>query len=149
MPDFREFMQNQSAIALIISLFFSAIAIFLRSMRFIGFPTLLLLLFISITSGIMISNPQLLQYKAEPKPIDVSDSATFKNQITQLVKEVQSEVSAEKENLRDLMNQVDEIFDQLDREKQKLQSFISEARENFKIEDKASLALEEAEVRAE
>lgn len=139
MDTFLEFLQTDKVIALISAVFIFFVTILLVSKRWINFPVTLLLLLFAIASGLVISNYHALQsyfhdYNQNGFKKEQEDQESFKTQLLQAVEDVKTEVSSEKENLRLLKGQVEEIFDLMDVQKQKLKSFIEETREHFKSE---------------
>lgn len=134
-----QFFQSAPVIALLIAILIFATTIFLAVKRWITFSLTVLLLLFSLAAGLMINHQQMLHYYLNSSPPsnaltneDTQDA--FHAQMLQAVEDLKLEVKTEKENLRRVMNQVQEIFDSVDVQKKKLQTFIEETRERFKTE---------------
>lgn len=133
---FWEFLQTDKVIALLAAMLIFFVTIFLVSKKWINFSITLLLLLFAIASGLAISNYDLFKnyYQNCQNISSQEQQAHFNTQMIQAVEDIKMEVHAEKENLRHLMHQVEEIFDQMDIQKRKLKNFIEETKENFKRE---------------
>jgi hypothetical protein len=133
-----DFFQSEHVTALIAALIIFLFTIFLVVKHWIGFWIAFLLLLFSLGAGVIINNPHIFQCdftSHEPNPLKEDEpQKTFQNQMLQAMEDLRLEVHSEKENLRLLMQQLQEIFDSLDAQKQKLQTFIDETRERFKTE---------------
>jgi len=130
------FFQSEHFLALLIAILVFLTTIFLVVKRWIGFSVTLLLLIFSLAAGLLINHQQDLQhyfssYSSNPTPESSDD---FHKHMMQAMEDLKLEVTAEKENLRRVMNQVQEIFESMDVQKQKLQNFIEETREQFKTD---------------
>jgi hypothetical protein len=134
-----QFFQSTPVVALLIAIFIFATTIFLAVKRWIGFSLTVLFLLFSLAAGLMINHQQMAHYYlgSFPPSHSLTNEETqdaFHAQILQALEDLKLEVKTEKENLRLLMNQVQEIFDSMDVQKRKLQNFIEETRERFKTE---------------
>ena len=131
-----QFFQSPPVLALLIALLIFLATILLVVKRWIGFSITLLLLFFSLTAGLIINNQQAFQeYLTAPThPAGEDSQDAFQKQMMQALEDLKLEVNTEKENLRRVMNQVKEIFDLMDAQKQKLQNFIEETRERIKTD---------------
>jgi hypothetical protein len=135
-----QFFQSPHVLALFIAILIFLMTIFLVVKRWIGFSVTLLLLLFSLVAGLVINHQQIFQdyihsYSSSATPLigeDVQDA--FHKQMMQALEDLKVEVNAEKENLRQVVNQVQEIFDTMEAQKQKLQNFIEETRERFKTD---------------
>jgi hypothetical protein len=137
----QNILQSPHVVALLIAILIFLITIFLIVKRWIGFPVALLLLVFSLIAGLIINHQQSLQCylnsylpsSSSPQKGEESQDA-FQKQMLQAVEDLKLEVSTEKENLRRVVDQVQEIFNSMDVQKQKLQQFIEETREKFKAD---------------
>ena len=132
-------IQSDHMLALLIALLIFLTTIFLVVKQWIGFSITLLLLIFSLAAGLIINNQQMFHTYFNPQ--DLSNPAkeknsqdVFRKQMMQAVEDLKIEVYAEKDNLRRVMNQVQEVVDSIDVQKQKLQHFIEETRERFKAD---------------
>lgn len=127
MIEFSSLLKNSPLLIAWAIFFFLFILTFILAIkRKISFLTTFCILLFSI--------PALtIMHYVQETPHD--SQALFDAQIAQAVQDIQKEVLEEKENLKKLVGQVDEILDQLDEQKQKLQQFISEKQDNFKNTD--------------
>jgi hypothetical protein len=131
------YVQSEHVLALLIALIIFLITIFLVARRWIGFPVTLLFLLFALAAGLIINNQKDVQhYLGSPARLSSSLETPegFHNQMLQAMEDFKLEVSTEKDNLKRVITQVQEIFDSMDVQKQKLQNFIDEAREQFKTE---------------
>ena len=133
-----DFLQTDHVLALIIACLIFLATIFLVVKRWVGFSIAVLLLIFSLVAGLVINNQHAVQqyfnaYAASSKGEEGSQDA-FRKQMLQAVEDLKLEMSAEKENLKRVMDQVHEIVDSIDVQKNKLQHFIEETRERFKAE---------------
>ncbi len=133
----QHFFESDHVVALLIAVLIFLTTIFLVVKRWIGFPIALLLLFFTLVTGIVINNQDALNSYLKPhsKTALNQDQDAFRSQIMQAVEGLKTEVETEKNNLRTVMGQVQEIFDHMEVQKQKLQNFIDETREHFKAEN--------------
>ncbi|WP_068468223.1 hypothetical protein [Candidatus Protochlamydia phocaeensis] len=141
MHSFLQFLQSDHMMAFIIAVLIFLVTILLVVKRWIGFSITLLLLVFSLAAGLAINNQQAFQgYMDDYRQTRLNERQqdVFKKQVLQAVEDLRIEVNSEKENLRQAMSQVQEIFDRVERQKQKLQNFIEETRERFKSEMPAS-----------
>jgi polyhydroxyalkanoate synthesis regulator protein len=133
------FLQSPHVLALLIAVFIFLTTILLVVKRWIGFSMTLLLLLFSLAAGLIINHQQAVQsylnaYTSSSTSTNEDSQDAFHKQMLQAVEDLKLEVSTEKENLRLVMNQIQEIFDSMDAQKQKLQNFIDETRERFKTD---------------
>jgi len=132
-----EFFQSDHFLALSIALLVFLVALFLAVKRWIGFWITVVLLVFSLAAGILINNQSSLQnffdsYSSSAEEHEKEDA--FQKQMLQAVEDLKMEMSIEKENLKKVVLQVQEIVDSIDLQKQKVQQFIEETRERFKSE---------------
>lgn len=71
---------------------------------------------------------------SESDASDVFLNGNFQAQILRAIENLKEEVVAEKENLSNVMHQIEELFASVDTQKHKLQNFIDESRERFKTD---------------
>jgi cell division FtsZ-interacting protein ZapD len=71
--------------------------------------------------------------RAVPTP---QDSFNFKQQVVQAIEDLKVEMAFERDNLRKIATQIQDLFDQLDMQKQRLQQWIDES----KTSDQSRLA---------
>ena len=134
-----EFLKSDVFYAFSVTIGFFLFTLYLASKKLISFFVSFFLLCFGLLLGIVISNQQLFQlyvneYQQNHLIVEQEDSH-FKKQITQAAQNIKKEVSTEKENLQQIVDQFDEIFDQMDKQKQKLQEFIEETKNRFNTED--------------
>lgn len=137
MHQIAEFLKTEPVLALIIACLIFATTILLVVKRWIGFSLALLLLLFSLAAGLLINNQQAFQLYLNSRTTtnlssDGESQDTFRKQVSQAVEDLKLEVNTEKENLKRVMHQVQEIVDSIDVQKQKLQTFIDETRVKFK-----------------
>lgn len=141
MSSLFNFLQSEHAMALLTTVVIFLITIFLAVKRWIGFSLTCLLLLFSLLAGFLIDQKQMLQHYFQSSStsshtaslsIDENNQDDFRKQMLQAVADLKVEVLTEKENLRRVMDQVQEVFDSVEAQKQKLQHFIDETREHFK-----------------
>jgi hypothetical protein len=131
------FLQSEHLLALLIAILIFLTTIFLVAKRWIGFSITLLLLLFSLAAGLLINYQQELLHYLRLSSSPIEDGMTtedFHKQMLKAVEDLKLEVSTEKENLRLIMTQVQEIINSMDMQKQKLQNFIEETRERFKTD---------------
>ena len=124
------------AFLLALVIFFATIFLFVR--QWIGFSMVILLLFFAIAAGAIASHYHIIQGYIEDyrqNRLEESSQSAFKKQITQALEDVKIEVTAEKENLHQLMQKLDQLYDQMNIQKVKLQQFIDKTKEHFQIEE--------------
>lgn len=128
--------QSEHVLALLSASFIFLITIFLVVKRWIGFSTASLLLLFSLAAGFLIDHMQIFPHDAPPSSSFNNETSqeVFQQHMLQAVEDLKTEVLTEKENLRRVMKQVQEVFDSVDVQKQKLQNFIEETREHFKTD---------------
>ncbi len=135
MSSVLNFFQSEHVLALLIAILIFLTTLFLVVKRWIGFSITLLLLLFSLVAGLLINHHQdfqhYLSFSSSPVKEEVT-TADFHKQMQQAMEGLKLEVATEKENLRRVMTQVQEIFNSMDMQKQKLQNFIDEVRERFK-----------------
>jgi len=130
------FLQSEHVLALLLAVSIFFITIFLAVKRWIGFSITLLLLLFSLVAGLAINNQQEFQhYLMSPSRSTINQEISaedFQKQMLQAMSDLKKEVAAEKENLRNVLDQLQNVFDSMDLQKQKLQNFIGEMRQHFK-----------------
>lgn len=136
MPDFLHFQQSEHFPALLAAILIFMITIFLAVKRWIGFSVTFLLLLFSLAAGFLIDQVQngqnYFQQTSYPNHFYPAAKDDFKMQITQAVEDLKNEVSNEKENIRLIIDQVQEVIHSVETQKEKLQQFIEETRVRFK-----------------
>jgi hypothetical protein len=149
MSQLIHFFQSEHFIALSVTVLIFLITIFLAVKQWIGFTVTLLLLLLALAAGLIINNQH-----GFPASIDQASLASalsedkeaqdaFQKKMWQAMEDLKVEVQSEKENLRSVGSQLQEILDSVEAQKQKLQSFIEETREQFKKEYAPALPLKE------
>lgn len=138
MHSLLHFLQTEPVFAFLIASLIFFITLFLVVKQWIGFSITFLLLVFALAAGIIINNQKAFQGYADDYHTRQQESQqdAFKKQILQAVENLKVEVESEKENLRQVMTQVQTIFEQVDVQKQKLQNFIEEAKDHFKADAK-------------
>ncbi len=137
MPAALHFLQSEQVLALLIAILIFLTTIFLVIKRWIGFSITFLLLLFSLAAGLIINHQKTFQCYVNSQyssSLEEGSQGMFHKQVLQAVEDLKLEVQTEKENLRQVMHQVQEIFDLMDVQKQKLQNFIEETRERFKTD---------------
>jgi hypothetical protein len=132
-----DFFQSDHFLALLAALLIFLIALFLVVKRWIGFWIALLLLLFSLAAGFLINHQNSIEnYLETSQSVDEvgEKEDSFRKQMVQAVADLKIELGIEKENLKKVVHQVQEIVDSIDVQKQKLQHFIEETRERFKAE---------------
>lgn len=131
--------------ALLATIALLVITIFLVAKRWIGLSSALILLLISLATGILINNPKVLDdYSQTSFAAEIEHQENFNKQILQAIDGVKEEVSIEKENINQLRNQIEDILLKIDQEKQKVENFIDETRKHFQTEHTAIESTEHA-----
>lgn len=134
MPPILNFLQSEHVLALLIALLIFLTTILLVVKRWIGFSVTLLLLFFSLAAGLVINHQHDLRHHFAPSSHlneEGNSSEDFHQHMLQAMENLKIEMATEKENLKRVITQVQEIFDSVDMQKQKLQSFIEEVRDQF------------------
>jgi hypothetical protein len=127
MHAFLEFLQTDTVVALLASLFIFLFTIFLVVKRWISFNFSFLLLLFCIAVGLAISNYHAISHYTHSQPTsDAQQSAIFMDFTRLGIEELRNEITAEKDRLQYLTNQIQELTDQLNYQRQKLQTFIEE-----------------------
>lgn len=127
-------LQSEHFLALLISLFIFMTTILLVVKRWIGFPITLLLLFFALAAGLIINYHHQFQNYFTSSPHSNEENSSpedFHQHMLKAMENLKIEMTTEKENLRRVIGQVQEIFDSMDIQKQKLQNFIEEIRDQF------------------
>jgi hypothetical protein len=134
------FFESPHVLALVIAILIFLITIFLVVKRWIGFSLTLLLLIFSLAAGLIINQQQTIRdylnsSSSSSNPMALNESQDpFHTQVMKALEDLRLEVNTEKENIRHLMSQVQEIFDSMDAQKQKLQNFIDEVQQRFRTD---------------
>ncbi|MDP1879569.1 MAG: hypothetical protein Q8K60_01355 [Parachlamydiaceae bacterium] len=135
-----EFFKSEQFIAFFAATMIFIITIFLVAKQWIGFSMALLFLLFALITGFVINHHEAIKHYFIRPPVSQEnsinyDQTEFRTQVKLAVDDLQKELSVEKENIQQVMNQVQEIFGILDAEKNKLENFIEETREHFKQEN--------------
>jgi hypothetical protein len=134
------FFQSDPVLALAVAVVIFLLTILLVVKRWVGFPGACLLLLLALAAGILFNHRQAFHYYGTSSqtsslaPVEASID-TLQKQLLLTVEELQREIKVEKENVQQIMKQIQDIFASLDTQKQKLQSFIEETRQKFKKEE--------------
>lgn len=131
------FLQSEHVLALLITLLIFLVTLLLVVKRWINFPMTLLLLLFSLSVGLVINHQQDLQHYFTSSSHSVDESSSpedFHQQMLKALENLKVEMTTEKDNLRRVITQVQEIFESMDIQKQKLQNFIEEARDRFQTD---------------
>lgn len=138
-------LHSEHILALFIAILIFLTTILLVVKRWIGFSITLLLLIFSLAAGLIINNQQDFQhYLTSSSSSSIHNEKTtedFHKQILQAMEDLKIEVAAEKDNLRRLVDEVQDVFQSMDIQKQKLQNFIEEVRQRFKSNYPATLPM--------
>lgn len=138
MSSLISFFQSEHLLALVIAILIFLTTILLVVKRWIGFSITLLLLIFTLAAGLAINYHHQFQNYLNPSSTPIIDENSspddFHKQMLQAMENLKTEMTHEKENLRRVIGQVQEIFDSMDIQKQKLQNFIEEVRDRFQTE---------------
>lgn len=135
-----EFFKSEQFVAFFVATMIFAVTIFLVAKQWIGFSIALLFLLFALIAGFVINHHEEIKHNFFRMPIAKEnsinhDQVEFRTQMKLAVDDLQKELSVERENIQQMMSQVQEIFEILEAEKNKLENFIEETREHFKKED--------------
>jgi hypothetical protein len=151
MQAFIDFFMTSTFLGFITALLiFSSILFCVPGQRTVLSMVLTLLVF-SVATGAVFNHHQILQcylgdYKVNDPANRLNKESLFKKQITQALEDIQIEVVTEKENLLQLMEQVEEIVDQVDAQRQKLHQFIGDTAEILKGKDQKTFQEKKVEL---
>lgn len=135
MSPILNFLQSEHILAFLVAVLIFLTTILLVVKRWIGFSIALLLLLFSLAAGLVINYQQEIQHYFNPAPYSsIHSQEDFHKYMLQGMENLKTELTTEKDNLRRVMNQVQEIFESMDVQKQKLQNFIEEVKEQFKTD---------------
>lgn len=128
------FLQSDHITAFLVALLIFLITIFLVVKKWIGFSMAFLLLLFSLAAGLLVNQQHTIRHYFYPSGLvnHKTSSDDFQQQMVQAVQNLQTEMATEKDNLLQVMDQMQEVFQSVDAQKQKLQNFIEETRERFK-----------------
>lgn len=131
-----EFFQTDPGIGLLVAFVIFLITIFLVIKQIVRLRVAAILLIFAILTGMIITNQKSIHHYFNPSfkwenPNVYDNPNDLPQQIKNSVKNLEREMLIEKENVKQVMSQIQEIFTILESEKQKLQTFIEETKEQF------------------